>query len=75
MPKYLVDVRLKCTYEVEADTEQEANAKAWDWFSECEPDFYTVRMNCWTCACRSEDECPFAENCGAENNFFLWKEA
>lgn len=75
MPKYLVEVSLKCTYEVEANTAQEANEKAWDWFSECEPDFDTVRINCGTCSSRSEDECPFAETCGVENDFRLWTEA
>ena len=77
MPKYLVEVRLKCTYEIDADTPQEANEKAWDWFSECEPDFYPVRIDCGTCAHRDEEtgECPFPATCGAENNFQLWKEA
>ena len=76
MPKYLVDVRLKCTYEVEADTEQEANEKAWDWFNECEPDFNTVRIDCSTCTGHNENGCLFAEVCGgAANDFRLWKEA
>lgn len=77
MPKYLVQVSLRCTYEIEADTAQEANEKAWDWFSECEPDFNTTRICCPTCSSLDAEtgECPFSETCGAETDFRLWTEA
>lgn len=76
MSRYMVDVSLRCTYEVEGDTETEVIEKAWDWFTECVPDFYTTRICCGTCAHRDEEtgECPFSETCGVETDFRLWRD-
>lgn len=39
MKKFNVCVSLECYYVIEAEDEDSACDKAWDYFSECEPSF------------------------------------
>ena len=41
---YEVLVSLECVYEIEAENEDEAKEKAWDYFEGCKPDFEIMKV-------------------------------